>query len=241
MDSAVWPWLTGILVVVSIGLATLLIIEREKKKSLNQNRGAAFSSRLSGMPFILKRTVSPDMYEEAKERLRVLDLEREILGYAIRRLYEAHAEGKITEEERDRLAEKYRLELARIKEEIARGESIVALNELERMQEEFIKLFSDRFDELTRRIEQLRMISGLAPSEEEELAEVEEEVKVEEEKEPKEEKPIKKPVASKPKKRRIQTAPPSRPEKSDAEKRVEQIVAEVEKVLKKLGQMEVEE
>jgi len=241
VDSAVWPWLTGILVVVSIGLATLLIIEREKKKSLNQNRGAAFSSRLSGMPFILKRTVSPDMYEEAKERLRVLDLEREILGYAIRRLYEAHAEGKITEEERDRLAEKYRLELARIKEEIARGESIVALNELERMQEEFIKLFSDRFDELTRRIEQLRMISGLAPSEEEELAEVEEEVKVEEEKEPKEEKPIKKPVASKPKKRRIQTAPPSRPEKSDAEKRVEQIVAEVEKVLKKLGQMEVEE
>jgi len=239
VDSAVWPWLTGVLIVVSIGLATLLIIEREKKKSLNQNREVALSSRLSGMPFIPKRTVSPDMYEEARERLRVLDLEREILGYAIRRLYEAHAEGKITEEERDRLAEKYRLELARIKEEIARGESIVALNELERMQEEFIKLFSERFDELSRRIEQLRTISGLAPSEEEEL-EVEE-VKVEEEEEPKEEKPAKKPVVSKPKKRRLQTAPSSKPEKSDAEKRVERIVAEVEKVLKRLGQMEVEE
>jgi len=244
VDSAIWPWLTSVLAVVSIGLATLLIIERERKKASNQEKKVALSSKLSGIPFIPRRTVSPDIYEEAKERLRVLDLEREILGYALRRLYEAHAEGKITEEERDRLAEKYRLELARIKEEIARGESIVALNELERMQEEFIRLFSERFDELTRRIEQLRTISGLAspeeaPLEEEKLPE-EEEVEGEEEEKPQEEEPTKKPVVSKPKKRRIPT-PPSKPEKSDAEKRVEQIVAEVEKVLKKLGQMEVEE
>ena len=243
VDSAIWPWLTSILAVISIGLATLLIIERERRKSSDRDRGVSLSSRLTGMPFIPKRTVSPDMYEEARERLRVLDLEREILGYAIRRLYEAHAEGKITEEERDKLAEKYRLELARIKEEIARGESIVALNELERMQEEFIKLFSERFDELSRRIEQLRTISGLTPpAEEEELElELEEEEAVEEEEKPREEKPAKKPAVSKPKKRKTQIKPPSKPEKSDAEKRVERIVAEVEKVLKRLGRMEVEE
>jgi len=239
VDSSIWPLLTSILAVVSIGLATLLIVERERKKSSDKDRSSALASRLTGMPLVARRTVSPDMYEEAREKLRVLDLEREILGYAIRRLYEAHAEGKITEEERDRLAEKYRIELARIKEEIARGESIVALNELERMQEEFIKLFSERFDELTRRIEQLRTISGLAPPEEEEL-EIEE-TEIEKEEEPQEEKPAKKPVVSRPKKRKAQVRPPPKPEKSDAEKRVEQIVAEVEKVLKRLGQMEVEE
>jgi len=234
VDSAIWPWITGILVVVSIGLATLLILERERKRSSSQKDEALLSSKIAGAPFIARRTVSPDLYKEAQERLRVLDLEREILSYAIRRLYEAHAEGRITEEERDKLTEKYRVELARIKEEIARGESIVALSELEKMQEEFIKMFSERFDELTRRIEQLRIISGLPPREEE--LEKEE---VEEEKPPEE--PAKKAVEPAKPKKRVQAKHSSKPEKSNAEKRVEQIVAEVEKVLKKLGRMEVEE
>ena len=164
---------------------------------------------------------------------QVLDIEREILGYAVRRLYEAHAEGKITEEERDRLAEKYRVELERIKEEIARGESIVALNELERMQEEIIKIFSERFDQITRRIEELRAISGFTPIEKEK------EPEVDKEKTPKE-KTVKKPTP-KSKVRKARVKPPPEPERSDVEKRVEQIVSEVEKVLKRLGQMEVEE
>jgi len=106
VDSAIWPWITGILVVVSIGLATLLILERERKRSSSQKDEALLSSTIAGAPFIARRTVSTDLYKEAQERLRVLDLEREILSYAIRRLYEAHAEGRITEEERDKLAEK---------------------------------------------------------------------------------------------------------------------------------------
>lgn len=238
MDSALWPWLTSILAVIAIGLATLLIMERVKKGTSREGGRGSVGFRLINTPFIPRRTVSPDLYEEAKEKLRVLDLEREILGYAIRRLYEAHAEGKITEEERDRLAEKYRVELERIKEEIARGESIVALNELERMQEEFIRLFSERFDELSRRIEQLRTISGLMPPEEEVP---EEEIEAEEKEEPREKKPVKRQAAPKPRKRRTPIRPPPAPEKSDVEKRAEQIVAEVEKVLKKLGRMEVEE
>ena len=235
MDFVIWPWLTGILVVISIGLAALLIIERGRRSASRGGAASTLGSGLTAMPLIPRRTVSPDIYEEAREKLRVLDIEREILGYAIRRLYEAHAEGRITEEERDRLVEKYRVELARIKEEIARGESIVALNELERMQEEFMRLFSERFDELSRRIEQLRTISGLAPPEESR-----EEIEPEEE-EPKEEKPIKKEEPQKPKKRRAPVRTPPVTEKSDAERRVEQIVAEVEKVLKRLGRMEVEE
>ena len=229
MDSLTWFLITGIFVAISVGLATLLIMEREKRKAQNQPTPPFVGTSLS-----IRRTVSPEMYEEAKKKLRVLDLEREILGYAIRRLYEAHAEGKITEEERDRLAEKYRVELERIKEEIARGESIVALNELERMQEEFIKLFSERFDQLTRRIEELRAISGFTPIEKEEEPEVEKEEK------PREEKTVRK-TPPKPKAKKVRVKPPPEPEGSDVEKRVEQIVSEIEKVLKRLGQMEVEE
>ncbi|RLI39074.1 hypothetical protein DRO64_11070 [Candidatus Bathyarchaeota archaeon] len=234
VDSTIWLVLTGIFVVVSVGLATLLIIERERSRK-NRSLGEANSAPIR-IPFATERTISPSIYEEAKTRLRVLDLEREILSYAIRRLYEAHAEGRITEEERDRLVEKYRVDLERIKEEIARGESIVALNELERMREEFIRIFSERFDELTRRIEQLRAMTGLpqpAPQPEEEGMEK----PAEEEKEEPKPQPVQKPR----RRRKTQIKPPPEPEKPDVEKRVEQIVSEVEKVLKKLGQMEVEE
>ena len=228
VDPSAWFLVTGILAAVSVGLATLLIMERERRKAQSQHTPPLITASPT-----IKRTVSPEMYEEARKKIRVLDIEREILGYAIRRLYEAHAEGKITEEERDRLAEKYRVELERIKEEIARGESIVALNELERMQEEIIKIFSERFDQITRRIEELRAISGFTPIEKEK------EPEVDKEKTPKE-KTVKKPTP-KSKVRKARVKPPPEPERSDVEKRVEQIVSEVEKVLKRLGQMEVEE
>ena len=49
------------------------------------------------VPFRISKSVQGTMANSAKDELRMLDLEREILGDAIRRLYEAQAEGKITE------------------------------------------------------------------------------------------------------------------------------------------------
>ena len=101
-----------------------------------------------GFPFKIVKSISPEEAAKAKNELRILDLEREILSDAIRKLYEAHAEGKITEEERERLAQAYKTRMMTIKEAIAKDESLVALHELESMQEDLIKLFSERFDEL---------------------------------------------------------------------------------------------
>ncbi len=246
--SDILPLVTFSLVVVVIALAALLFMERERKKPLTEEPGelGLGESRFQA-PFSVGRTVTKDVFEEARDRLRILGLEREILGYAVRRLYEATAEGKITAEERDRLALKYKQDLARIKEEIARGESIVALNELERMQQDFLSLFSERFEELNKRIEELRTLSGFAlpePAEPIEAIELrkplEKELPEEEEEEAKEEAPTEGEAPSR-KKKASRPKPPSEPEKSEAEKKVEQIVAEVEKVLERLGQMEVEE
>ena len=254
MDSDILPLVTFSLVVVVIALVVLLFMERERKKPLTEEPGELGRGEARfRAPFSVGRTVTKDVFEEARDRLRILGLEREILGYAVRRLYEATAEGKITAEERDRLAVKYKQDLARIREEIARGESIVALNELERMQQDFLSLFSERFEELNKRIEELRTLSGFAlpePAEpieaielreplEEELPEEEGEEEEEEEEE-KEEAPTEKEVPSR-KRKASRPKPPSEPEKSEAEKKVEKIVAEVEKVLERLGQMEVEE
>jgi hypothetical protein len=238
---------------VAIGLVILIIMEQGKEKTAPKEKVKLRRVQpVSTLPQPIKKTVTNDIMNEARDKLRLLDLEREILSYAVRRLYEASAEGKISEAERDRLALKYKMDLARINEDIERGESIVALNELERMQEDLVKLFSERFDEMNKKIDDLKLRSGLVtlppnetiiletmkkqpPEKEEPREESVVEDKAEDQKQPADktvEPKTKK--ASKPK-------PPTEPETGEAEKKVEEIVAEVEKVLKKLGQMEVEE
>lgn len=183
-----------------------------------------------------QHTVTAEEAKEAKERLKTLDLEREILSFAIRRLYEAQAEGKITEEEREQIAQHYKDRMMNVRDNISKHESVVALHELESMQDDLVKLFSERFDELGLKVDELRKRLEIEAAEEEaaptkielptsDLESMEEEPDKEKEKEKR--KPRKKPTA----------APAA---KTTAEKRIEEIRAEVEKVLERLGQMEVE-
>jgi len=247
-----WFWLIGALVTVAVGVIIILIMEREKGKPPAEKPSEP-SQVPTGtvLPQTAKKEVTNDVINEAKNTLRVLDIEREILSNAVRRLYEASAEGKITEAERDQLAQKYSIDLSRIKEGIERGESIVALNELEKVREELIKMFSEQFEEINRKIEDLRVKIGLVTQPRKETVASEamkeaalmEQLKVEEE--PREEKvedfkqPAEKTVEAK--KKPGKPKPSSEQEAGDAEKKVEQILADVEQVLKKLSRMEVEE
>jgi hypothetical protein len=167
----------------------------------------------------------------AKDELRILDLEREILSDSIRRLYEAHAEGKINEQERERLAASYKGRMKAVKESMAKDETIVALHELEGMREDLMKLFSERFGDLSTKVEELRSKIDVQAVKEIPVkmpkTSMLEELEAEEEEEKK-----------KPKKRRKASEKPS--PKSEAEKRIEEMRTEVEKVLDRLGQMEIE-
>ena len=118
-----------------------------------------------------------------------------------------------------------------VKDSITKDETIVALHELESMQEDLMKLFSERFGDLSSKVEELRskidvkavkeipvqMPTTQAPPEEAEK------VEEEEEKQKRKRKPAEKPSP-----------------KTEAEKRIEEIRTEVEKVLDRLGQMEIE-
>lgn len=186
------------------------------------------------LPLKTKRSTTYNEVEEAKNRLRIFGVEREILSYAIRRLYEAQAEGKISEEERDRMAQGYKEEMKRINEDISRGESLLALDELERMQGDLLKLFNERFEELNKRIEELRVRSGIGQVEAVEGGEEEEKPSLAETPEA--------PTAAEERVRKeTSKKKPAPPAKSEAERKVEQIMAEVEKVLARLEQMEVSE
>ena len=63
---------------------------------------------------------------------------------------------KSPKSERDRLAVTYKNRMTIIKESIAKDETIVALHELEGMQEDLMTLFSERFGELTSKVDELR-------------------------------------------------------------------------------------
>jgi len=193
----------------------------------------------SGLPFKISKSVQATTAVSAKDELRMLDLEREILSDAIRRLYEAQAEGKISEQEREKLAASYKARMMSIKESISKDETIVALHDLEGMQEDLMKLFSERFGELTSKVDELRtkidfkpikeipvkLPAQTSPSEMDEIedAEEEEEEAGEEKQKKKRKPPEERPVA-----------------KTEAEKRIDTIRSEVEKVLDKLGQMEID-
>jgi len=211
----------------------LLYATRTRKAKKKTEPGVSISAAeawTKRLGLTTERTVTTEEAREAKERLKMLDLEREILSFAIRRLYEAQAEGKITEEERERVAQRYKSRMMKVRDSISKSESVVALHELESMQEDLIKLFSERFDELGQKVEELRTRL---------------EIKAE-----KEEAPTPTAVSPPPsapevsekekekKKARKKPTPPT--PKTDAEKRIEEIRAEVEKVLERLGQIEVE-
>ena len=235
-----YEWLYIAIPVSAIAIILILLyatrIGRKKKKAPPETPHV-IEARESWLTRALKteHTVTTDEAKKAKDELKMLDLEREILSFAIRRLYEAQAEGKITEEERERLASHYKSRMMQVRDTIARSESVVALHELEAMQEDLVKLFSDRFDELGKKVEELRTQLQLKAAEEEETLvptaptlELEPTAEAEVEPEEKEKK--------KQRKKTAQTTP----RKTDAETRIDEIKAEVEKVLERLGQIEVE-
>lgn len=221
------PWWPIIVAVGAVLLALFLLYvtkpEREEEEEPSEPLKAAEAGQALP-PLKIERTVSRDEVEKAREELKLMDLEREILSYAIQRLYEAEAEGKITEKDRESLSQRYKQRMMDIKEKISHNESMVALHELEAMQEDLMKLFSDRFDELNKKIGELRTRLEVEPKEEALLPPSAPEA----------------PSAPPPKRERKKKEAPPAPKKTEAEKRIEGIMAEVEKVLERLEQIEVE-
>lgn len=236
--------IVAIVITVVIACAIVIYAMRKQRETTKKPKQAEKEpAALTGLPFKLSKSVQSSDASSAKDELRILELEREILSDAIRRLYEAHAEGKINEQERERLASSYKSRMMTVKESMAKDETVVALHELESMQEDLMKLFSERFGDLSSKVDELRSKIDVKPikeipvkiptpevqiSEQLEVAEEEEEEETAEEGGETKTKRKKKPPAER----------TSR--KTEAEKRIDEIRSEVEKVLDKLGQMEIE-
>ena len=169
------------------------------------------------------KTVPSSQVNQAKEDLRILSLEKEIVGFALTRLYEAEADGKITKDDQVKLLEKYGTEMKQLDKQITSKEMIVKLYELEGTQSELIQLFNNRLDEINQEIKTIRGSLELEPLEE---------------MPPEEAKPstptlVKEQSEKKPPRKRS-------PPKNEAEQKLEAIQDEVLKVLERLEQIETE-
>src|SRR5208283_1543816 len=164
-DDPVTVTTVAVVIIIACGIVIYAMRKLGKKTSQKKPQKTDNDSRLefAGSPFRISKSVQTTTASNAKDELRMLDLEREILSDALRRLYEAQAEGKISEAEREKLAASYKARMMSIKESISKDETIVALHDLEGMQEDLMKLFSERFGELTSKVEELRTKIDVKP------------------------------------------------------------------------------
>ncbi len=200
---------------------------RKKRKQLeseSETGSGTFPSR--------KRTVTEADLQRAREDLKLLSVERDVVSAALTTIYEAEAKGVLTESERNRLLGRYKDDLKRLEEKIAEEQKIIDLYELEKAREDLLKSFSAKMSEIDSKINALRPVLGLTSSQAEE----------------------KKPEAATPSEAEAAEAPNAseaaatakektqmkeRP-KSKAEQRLEEIREEVLRAMERLEQIEAE-
>ncbi len=122
---------------------------REEEKPLQSNEPFP-------IPEMMRKSVTESDVAKARERLRVSSLERDIIGDALTRIYEAETKGLITENDRTQLVQRYKVDLKRVDAEVDTHKKVVDLHELESAKEDLLKSFYEKLMEIDARIRQIR-------------------------------------------------------------------------------------
>jgi hypothetical protein len=101
------------------------------------------------------RTTSQEAASQAGAALKVLKLELQILGTALTTIYQSHSNGLINQTERDRLLEKYKVDLASLEKAIKENQRTVDLFDLESERERLVKTFRSRLAEIDAQVKTL--------------------------------------------------------------------------------------
>jgi len=185
--------------------------------------------RIIPLPNLSAPTLEPpavtpvDDVNRAREELKVLKLERQILGSAVTTIYEFQSKGVISEAERDRMLEKYKVDLKRLEKGIEQNQQVVDLHDLEVERKELLKSFQTKLEEIDSKLRHLKTGAPVQATEKSESGASKN----------KEDTPISPPQESKSN---------SNPQSiADSEKRIDQIREEILKAMDRLEQIETEE
>jgi hypothetical protein len=192
--------------------------EQEDKKTAESIKGEPFP-----VPDILKKTITGTDISRSRDRLRIASLERDIIGDALTKIYEAESRGQINDSEKNQLLQRYKTDLKRVDGEIDTHKKTVDLYELESAKEDLLKSFQEKMLEIDLKISQIRptiITTSEITDKPSELPKTESSPT---------------PPANTPKER-----PPKEKPKNKAEERLETIREEVLKAMERLEQIETE-
>ena len=108
------------------------------------------------VPDILKKTITSIDISRSRDRLRMASLERDIIGDALTKIYEAETRGQINDSEKNQLLQRYKTDLKRVDGEIDTHKRTVDLYELESAKEDLLKSFQEKMLEIDLKISQIR-------------------------------------------------------------------------------------
>jgi hypothetical protein len=203
-----------------------LILLFGKKKPTPEPDPQIIKPEAFPVPDILKKTVTTNDISRARDRLRLASLERDIIGDALTKIYEAETRGQINETEKNQLLQRYKTDLKRVDGEIDTHSRTVDLYQLESAKEELLKSFHEKMLEIDLKINQIKPSISLIPQEK----------IIETAPQPKAEPAQPVPSTTLPVKER----PVKEKPKNKAEERLEGIREEVLKAMERLEQIEAE-
>ena len=139
-------------------LLTLMLLFGRKKPTRTDDNTTLPDVKTEAFPIpdSLKKTINAGDASKARDRLRLASLERDIVGDALTKIYEAEAKGQINEPEKNQLLQRYKTDLKRVDGEIDTHKKTVDLYELESAKEDLLKSFHEKMLEIDLKISQIR-------------------------------------------------------------------------------------
>src|SRR3989454_4374834 len=202
----------------------ILLFGRKKPEQENTNIAESIKKEPFPIPDILRKTITSNDASRSRDRLRLASLERDIIGDALTKIYEAETKGQINDSEKNQLLQRYKTDLKRVDGEIDTHKKTVDLYELESAKEDLLKSFQEKMLEIDLKISQIRPTVTIASEASTKLSEP---PKIETSQTP--------PITNSPKERPAKEKP-----KNKAEERLETIREEVLKAMERLEQIETE-
>src|SRR5712692_3933700 len=212
-------------------LTQLILFKKKKPAEEPAAPHPATTAKLEPFPIpdTIRKTVTESDIAKARNKLRVANLERDIIGDALTKIYEAEAKGTINEPEKNQMIQPYKNDLKRVDGEIDTYKKTVDLYELETAKEDLFKRFQETFLDIQARIEKIRPSLNLSTLVETKPAESNQvQAKTEPADPTTEENPPPK------------EKPPREKARNKAEEKIETIREEVLKAMERLEQIETE-
>src|SRR5205809_5975901 len=207
-------------------LLILILLFGRKKTELEENKTTPnpIERETFPVPDILKKTITSTDVSRSRDRLRLASLERDIIGDALTKIYEAETRGQINDSEKNQLLQRYKTDLKRVDVDTDTHKKTVDLYDLESAKEDLLKSFNEKMLEIDLKISQIRPTVTTTT---ETTATPTEPPKTETNPTP--------PTSNAPKERPAKEKP-----KNKAEERLETIREEVLKAMERLEQIETE-